>query len=605
MSPVGPQVDAARSQLERILGSSGFVRNERLSLFLRFVVERRLEGCNQDLKETVIAVEVFGRSPGFDPKRDPIVRTEASRLRARLNEYYLNGGRTDSLIIDLPKGGYTPVFHQHDPPAEFVPKQGNAARQPQVVRLRLAAAVACIVAAAGVAVAWRVRHQSSPIPIAVLPLEDPGHDAEGDYFSEGLTSEIIRDLSIIDGLAVRSQTSSLAFKGKPRDIREAGKQLNADYILEGSVFRVAQQLRINVQLIRVRDDFPVWSARFDRKLADVIAIQDEISRGIVNSLRLNLGRGRRRYEISTEAYDLYLRGRALQLQHALDGYDQSIDLLQRAISKDPTFAPAYAALAVAYVFRSGQFRFDIADQLRGMQMAADEAIRLDPLLPEGHYALGMVYSRDGEWQRAEKSFRRAIELNPGDSQPYHDLAFFVLFPLGRAGEALKQLQSAENLDPLGPQVQYEMADVLMSVGRYSEAEVYCNKLPADFELKNECVLWARLRQGKINDVIQSAERALDRRNPGAPLRAILGCAYARAGRRQDAERLAADSTFNSFNEAHIRVCLGDQERTFKALDRATAAGPFRIGRAVEAPEYALIRGDSRLKSLFKKVGLPR
>ena len=158
---------------------------------------------------------------------------------------------------------------------------------------------------------------------------------------------------------MRSQTSSFAFKGKPRNVREAGKQLEADYILEGSVLRAGQQLRINAQLVRVRDDFPLWSGKFDRELTDVFAIQDEISRGIVNSLRLKLGRGRRRYETSPEAYDLYLRARALQIQRGLSGYDQSIGLFEEAIAKDPSFAPAYAGLAAAHAARSGQFRFDI------------------------------------------------------------------------------------------------------------------------------------------------------------------------------------------------------------------------------------------------------
>src|SRR5262249_17295214 len=131
------------------------------------------------------------------------------------------------------------------------------------------------------------------------------------YFADGLTHEIIHNLSIIDGLAVRSQTSSFAFKGKPQNVRESGRQLGADYILEGSILRVGQQLRINAQLVRVRDDFPLWSGRYDRELTDIFAIQDEIAHGIVNSLRLKLGGGRRRYETSAEAYDLYLRARAL------------------------------------------------------------------------------------------------------------------------------------------------------------------------------------------------------------------------------------------------------------------------------------------------------
>src|SRR5262249_27846614 len=158
-----------------------------------------------------------------------------------------------------------------------------------------------------------------PITIAVLPLENLGRDPANDYFADGLTDEIIRNLSIIEGLAVRSQTSSFAFKGKPRNVHETGQQLNVDYLLEGSVLGVEERLRIDAQLIRVRDDVPLWSSRFDRDFTDVFAIQDEISSGIVNSLRLKLGAGRRRYETSVEAYNLYLRARGFRLVPASPG----------------------------------------------------------------------------------------------------------------------------------------------------------------------------------------------------------------------------------------------------------------------------------------------
>ena len=173
--------------------------------------------------------------------------------------------------------------------------------------------------------------------------EDPAND----YFADGLTDEIIRNLSIIEGLAVRSQTSSFAFKGKPRNVREVGKQLDAEYILEGSVQRSGQQLRINVRLVRVRDDIQLWSGKFDRELTDIFAIQDEISRGIVNNLRLKLGRGRRRYETSTEAYDLYLRARAVRGGLGQGVMPGAVNLFEQAIAKDPSFAPAYAGLAAA------------------------------------------------------------------------------------------------------------------------------------------------------------------------------------------------------------------------------------------------------------------
>lgn len=604
MPAVESETDGARRQLERVLQSAGFARNERLSGFLRFIVERHLESKDQELKESVIGVEVFGRDPSFNPKRDSIVRTEAARLRARLSEYYLNGGRSDPLVIELPKGSYVPVLRAIEVPT---PAEASGAPKPGGFPWKLAAALACIVALIGAFVFWRFSIQTAPITIAVLPLENVGHDSESEYFSDGLTLEIIRDLSIIEGLAVRSQTSSFAFKDKPKNIREAGNQLEADYILEGSVLRADQQLRINAQLIRVRDDFAVWSGRFDRELKDVVAIQDDISLGIVNSLRLNLGRGRRQYETSVEAYDLYLRARWIQYQRWILGYDESIDLLEKAIAKDPSFAPAYSSLSTAYAVRSGQYRFDIAEQMQRMRATATEAMRLDPLSWETHYALGMASSRDSQWEQAERSFRRAMEINPNESLlPIH-LAFHVLFPVGRVDEALQESRIAERLDPLSPAVHYVRAFLLMATGRHREAEGQCGKMAAELQLKDECLGWAQLGQGRANEVIQAVEHRFDqlgRRGPGHPLRAVLGCAYARAGRNRDAEELATDSSFNPLNEAHIRICLGDKDRAFEALNRGASAGPFRIGRELEAPEYAVVRDDARLKVLRNKVGLP-
>src|SRR5580704_10350100 len=313
MTPSGCSAEAVRKHLERVLASPGFARNERLSRFLRVIVERHLDGRDGDLKESVLGIEVFGRQPGFDTKQDSTVRTEAGRLRARLAEYYAGDGIGDRVIIELPKGGYIPAFRS----SGAVEKDKTWYRRPW---LRGAFAVLAVaVAAAGW---WGVQHRRAPITIAVLPLTNLSPDSANEYFADGLTDEIIRDLAIIDGLAVRSRTSSFVFKGKPRNLREAGEQLHVDYILEGSVLRSGQQLRINARLVRARDDSSIWSSRFDRELSDVLAIQDEISLGIVNSLRLKLGRGRRRYETSVEAYDLYLRARALQIHRGLPGYDE-------------------------------------------------------------------------------------------------------------------------------------------------------------------------------------------------------------------------------------------------------------------------------------------
>ncbi len=590
MPPVESESQAAREQLERVLASPGFARNERMSRFLRFVVERHVEGRDDELKESLIAIEVFGRPPGHDSKRDPIVRTEASRLRARLSEYYVGEGKGDSIAIELPKGGYIPLFR----PAAA--KQGLVPTSRLRRTLLITAAIACVLVALAVAAWWRF-HQNAPIGIAVLPLENLSHNPADDYFADGLTDELIRNLSIIDGLSPRSRTSSFALKAKPRNVREVGKELGVDYILEGSVRRAGQQLRIDAQLIRVRDDFPIWSGKFDREVTDVFAIQDEISRGIVNNLRLKLGRGRRRYETSIEAYDPYLRARAVQTRH-MPNNREDIPFFEEAIAKDPSFAPAYAGLAATYAYTSATFpnldRRD--DQLEKMRAAAEKAIEFDPLLAEGHAALGMAYARDGNWEQSEKSFRRAIELDPGRSDSYGDFAMYLLIVVGRTAEALEQLRIAARTDPLSPEIRYFLAYGLTSARRYDEAAGDCERLPEDYRPRIECLGRARLGQGRTGEAIDILATVGNR--------GYLGYAYAKAGRREAAEKVAADIAPNPFNQALVFAGLADRDRTLDALERMAALGPVRIGRALTFPEFAFVRSDPRVRALRKKVGLP-
>jgi TolB-like protein/Flp pilus assembly protein TadD len=596
MPVVEREGQSVREELERVLKSAVFVRNDRLSAFLRFVVEQSLGGRGGDLKESVIAVEVFGRKPDYNPKRDSIVRNEASRLRARLSQYYAEEGKADPLIIDLPRGGYVPLFREVDralPPAP-------------TVRVRTLPAAVLLVVIAVAAGWWWSNHRSAPIAIAALPFVNLSQDSANDYFADGLTSEIIRNLSIIDGLAVRSQTSSFVFKGKPPNIHEAGKQLAADYILEGSVLRAGRQLRINAQFVRVRDDFPVWSGKYDRELTDVFVIQDEISRGIVNSLRMKLGRGRRRYETSVEAYDFYLRARTLEMLPLLAGINRSLAPFEQAIAKDPSFAPAFGGLAAARAVRTGFDEFNPEERASEMSKgwaAAQKAIQLDPLLAEAYDAMGMMQAREAQWQPAEQSFRRAIELAPGDSLWRLHFAQFLLLTLGRIEEALRQLRMAEQADPLSPDVHFSLRTALRFAGRPEEAEADCMKMAVAAGQKNACLNDALLEKGRAAEAIPLLEANWSGHltDPGAQL---LGVAYAKAGRRDDAERVAAIVP-RPLSKAAIFAALGDKERTFEALDRAVPLGPIRIGRDVlMSPRFALLRGDPRLKALRRKAGLP-
>jgi TolB-like protein/Tfp pilus assembly protein PilF len=588
-----------RAELEKILSSSTFTKSERISKFLRFVVEQDLAGQGDHLKEAVVGIEVFGRAASYDVRQDSVVRTEASKLRDRLKLYYATEGSVDPVVIELPKGGYRPAFQYRE---SSVPEQGVAAPSfspsPPNKNKRYLARVLGVALVLGIgAILWRqFFYVQAPISIAVLPLLNMSQDAANDYFADGLTSEIIRNLSIIDGLTVRSQTSSFALKGKGEGAREAGKQLGVEYLLEGSVLKSGQRLRIDAQLVRVNDDFALWSGRYDRELNDVFAIQDEISRGIVNSLRLKLGTGRRRYETSTEAYNLYLQGRAEELKPLTLGMLASIEPFEKAVAKDPSFAPAWAALADAYAMISGFDRGNRTDDLQKMRDASEKAIQLDPLLAEAQGALGTVQARDAQWDDAEKSYRTALKLDPNNANIRIYLAANLLFVLGRTEEALDQLRKARALDPLSKNAEATLARILTLSGRFDESAEHCPPQSA-------CLAAARIGQGRIAEAIQILEPLFkdDLNKNGA---AQLGVAYARANRRDDAERVAA-AVPRPLEKVSIYSALRDKERTIAALEDAAPLGPVRIGRVLASEEVAFIHDDPRVKALRQQVGLPK
>jgi serine/threonine-protein kinase len=590
------------SELERVVASPGFARNDRLSRFLRFVVERHLAGRDDEIKESVIGVEEFNRRPDFDPKQDSIVRTEAARLRARLAEFYSGSGGSSAVRIEVPKGAYTPVFRIVEPSAQSL-------RRPPLWRWATAGLVAAglVLLAGG---AWMLRGRRQPFTIAVLPLENLNHAPDTDYLANGLTDEIIHNLSIVEGLAIRSRTSSFALKGEPHTARETGKALGVDYLVEGSVLRMGSRLHVNAQLIRVRDDVALWSQQFDREVADVFAVQDEISNQVANGLRLQLGGGRRRYETSVGAYDTYLRARQVSNQiRRFDGpqdgslFKQAFDLYRQVIAQDASFAPAYASLASDYALRSVIFPLDHPpDELGEMGATAEKAIQLDPLLAEAHAALGSMFARSGKWAEAEQSFRRAIQIDPNGSMVRADYAYWVLAVQGRLDEALAELKVAERNDPLSARIQRTLPTLLTYAGRYDEAAGYCDRMPNDQVIRHECLAMVRAGQGRTREMADLLEHDPTlKRNPQT--RGQLGYAYARSGRQEEARRMAAQATFPN-EQALIFAGLGDKDGTFDALGRMATLGAQRVGLYLNSPEFAFLRDDPRIAALDRRLGLP-
>jgi len=557
----------------------------------------------------------------------------------RLRETLGDSAESPRFVETLPRRGYRFIAPVENLGAGLVPAQEghplaapsqpednasaklapvlDASRQPAAFKRRIpwpwrrigiGAAVLAIVATG---VWWLVRPKPGPNTIAVLPFKNLSSEPGSDYFSDGLTDEIIRNLSIIDGLQVKSRTSSFAFKDRPRNIHEVGAQLGANLVLEGSVLRSGEKLRINAQLVRVSDDFPVWSRRFDRELKDVFAIQDEISRSIVNELRLKLGSGQRRYNTNLEAYDLYLKAETSEINLRAWSWSRkttaemlkSLQLYEEVIAKDPDFAPAYAGIAFVYADMSvtpRSFSPDVA--YTKMRVMAEKALQLDPLSAEAHASMGLVFSRDRAWEEAEKAFRRAIQLNPNLARSREDFALSVLLPLGRLDEAVRELRIALELDPLSPNVLNPLDFVLVSAGRYDEVLDNCRRVltvaPDDI-FAEQLSGRALLQKGRLNEAIAIFEKQGERGGPG-----FLGYAYAKAGRRAEAEQVAARYPDWPWAQALVSAGLGDKNGAFAGLEKMAAIKDSRVAIYLTYPEFALLRGDHRLSEFRRNLGLP-
>ncbi len=605
----GAQNQAVRQELEHLLSSAGFSRNDRQSQFLRFLVERHLEGRDNELKESVIGVEVFRRDPGYDPKLDAVVRTEAVRLRARLDKYYATEGSADPLIIELPKGGYKPVFRAR-PTLE---REGHTR---STRTWWVAAALGAVVVAASGATWWSARTSEGAITVAVLPIENLDRDPASDYFADGLTDEIIRNLSVIDGLTVRSRTSSFALKGKSLNVGEAGKQLGADYLVEGSAQHAGDQLRVNVALIRVGDDYRLWSERFDRKLTDVFAIQDDISRGIVNSLRLKLSPGRRRYEANLEAYDLYLRARQIMASFPTQGRPialPAIEYFEQAIAKDANYALAYAGMADAFLAierNMGSASPLGREGVARTRAAAERAVELDPMLSEAHSAMASVRAREYAWPEAERGFRRALELNPNNALAHMELGASVLVVQERFAEGLDEVRRAVRLDPLSPYVNTEFGRALLFSGQYDEAIDQFRKAIALEPTRNRpYALLARTLslQGKHAEALAVRDDAVKRGAQLAAFNAEYPCVLARLGRRDEVlavvQRQLNAPGAGTRGVAQIYACLGDAERTLEYLEKALAANEPILPEIVQSPDLAWMRPNPRFAALRKELNL--
>lgn len=451
---------AVRRQLDRMVSSDLFVHGPRQVRFLTYIVEATLDGQAHRLNQFAIGVEVFDRDEEFDPSADAIVRVEAGRLRSKLAEYYAGPGNEDRVVISMPKGGYGVTLQFRN----ALPAEANASEQSDVVLRRgLVISVSLVAILLGsVYVGFFRAPEPYPEPraspnrttpaIAVLPFDNMSDDPGQEYFSDGITEDIITDLSILSGLTVIARHSTFVYKGQSLSIGEIGRDLGVQYVLEGSVRKDENRIRITAQLIDVGTEGHIWAERFDRELNDVFALQDEVSRKIAEALQVTLTQLERerlghRGTLSVEAHDFLLRGQEQFYRFTGDGVDAAIDSFESAYARDPKYAAAYAWHARALVYaRISGFKLSHSETIDAAIAIAERAMRLDERLPMAHANLGWALRWDGDAAGGLSALSRAIELEPSFADAYLWQSL-ILSTLGRGGEALAAIDNSLRLDP--------------------------------------------------------------------------------------------------------------------------------------------------------------
>ncbi len=608
-----------RASLEKILASPGFANADRISRFLRYTVEETLNGQTDKLKESLLGIDVFGRKPSYDPRVDAVVRTEAVKLRARLRDYYESEGREDEVVIDLPKGGYVPAFRNREKLVET-----SALAVPEVHhhsgwRPAVATIVVILVLITSIYLISRARARASGNPelasIAVLPFADLSADKDQEYFCDGMTEEIIDALAKVNGFRVVARTSSFAFKGKQQDVREIGKKLNVAPVLEGTVRKDGNRLRVTAQLNSVADGYHLWSETYERELKDVFAVQDEISRAIVATLQLKLVQGKhpRPPSSNVAAYDLYLQGRYHWSRWRSEGAERAIQFFQQAIDKDPDYAAAYAGLADSYAWLGFFGALPPNEAMPKARQAAEKAIALDDSLAAAHTSLAYVKTLyEFDWPGAERELKRALQLNAGDSGAHFAYGITYLAPLERVDESIQEMQIAHDLDPLSPIATTYLGLANQFAGNRAAADAFYKKaleLDPAFVEARLTLANAYLDGSKFQQFYAELDRAKELA-PESRTDLMRAFAYALEGRKNDALQLVhkwehpPNRVFvRSTSIANVYAVLGDREQMYTWLDRAFSDRDGMLAYVNKQGCYRPYYSEPRFVTLEKKLGL--
>ncbi len=457
-----------------------------------------------------------------------------------------------------------------------------------------------------------------PLPsIAVLPLQNLSNNSAEDYFADGMTDELTTDLAQFGSLRVISRTSAMHYKGASKTAPEIGRELGVDTLIEGTVQRVGDRVRIRVQLIDSASDRHLWARSYDHDLKDVLALQSSAARDIAEEVEgkvvpppanapLNL------HPVKPEAYEAYLKGRYFWNKRTEDGLKKSIEYFEQAISQDPKFAAAYAGLADSYsILGSDVLPARVASAKA--HVAASKALALDPAIAEGHAELGLVeFYYDWDWTRSEQEFRRAIELNPNYATA-HQWYGYYLAAMGRFPEALEEAGKAQQIDPLSLSINTTLAGRYRDLHQYAQAidlnrrtlEMDPNFMPAHIALGATYE-----DQGNWSQAISEYQQAvaISQNNPIAL--ASLGSAYGHLGDQAAARKMIArlqeaskHHYVSAFDMATVFAGIGDPDSAFHWLEKAYAQRESQMAFLNITHRMDPLRSDPRFADLLRRMGL--
>jgi len=485
--------------------------------------------------------------------------------------------------------------------------------------------VLLLVLLAGTAlVSWQahaIRAQRGPRlqSLVVLPLQNLSGDLNQEYFVEGMTDELTTQLAKISSIRVISRTSAMRYKGTQTPLSQIARELNVDAIVEGSVVRTGNSVRLTAQLIDPSTDQHLWAESYERAIQDIPSLQKEVARNIVGEIEAKLTPNERMSlagtaPISPEVYEAYLKGRYYLNQATEEGLTNSLAYFQQAVERDPNYAPGYAGLADAYI-RKVYIGTLPRMVLPKAKVAADKALQLDDTLAEAHAALAYVKAvYDHDWRGAEPEFRRAIELNPGNALVHYYYAVGYLVPLGRHDEAIEEMKKAVWLDPLSPIVNVEMGVTLFYARKYDQAilelhktlELDPNLIAAHWVLVN-----AYEQKAMYPEAVVEFQRlaAVMRFEPGFV--ASIHQAYVTAGvsgywqKRLDVlKELAKHGVVNFSEPAIVYSRLGEKELALQSLEESEGNPDARSIYLNVNPALDGLRAEPRFQDLVRRLNLP-